>query len=546
MKKLSALLLSALLLLGAFAAFTGCGGGEDNPPDITTDKIDYNGTININLPIKDYPFEDIALKAVARAYMDKHPETDVKVEGQTSSTYKDWLDSQFAGGSSVTDADIVQTLLISNAYLTSKMVDYSSYLVKPNPYNQNKSWKDTMEEEAYPLSTDRSGIYTLNFTTNMSFFFYNKSLWKQAGLTNADGTDKAPKTWDELLEFCAQIESNTQEKVPFAVGGATYTTGAMSWLLNIYGDQYYRGIADDIHAVAGDYCYDPDIDADWTLDITDKNNDAPSNYTANMLRFYAALMDNEITPKDAKYQAMITNLKKLIPVYCQDNFISNNYYQAEELFWGGNAAMVYNTTDFFNTYKQIFAQRPDAEKFEIGFFPAPPMTGTGDAKPDADTVRSVGGAVGWYGVVKKDKKQNDLVMDFMMFWGSKEGPGHLQSEPQRAGCIYQRQLSRERRGYARRDLSRKGIRIPRTLPQQSRGAVLRKPREHERLFLSDVRSAVQKRIQRRHHRGEIRRTTHQGFPERYSHLLHADGLEIGCLSDARKGSQTVKGTFHKN
>ena len=353
--------------------------------------------------------------------MDKHPETDVKVEGQTSSTYKDWLDSQFAGGSSVTDADIVQTLLISNAYLTSKMVDYSSYLVKPNPYNQNKSWKDTMEEEAYPLSTDRSGIYTLNFTTNMSFFFYNKSLWKQAGLTNADGTDKAPKTWDELLEFCAQIESNTQEKVPFAVGGATYTTGAMSWLLNIYGDQYYRGIADDIHAVAGDYCYDPDIDADWTLDITNKNNDAPSNYTANMLRFYAALMDNEITPKDAKYQAMITNLKKLIPVYCQDNFISNNYYQAEELFWGGNAAMVYNTTDFFNTYKQIFAQRPDAEKFEIGFFPAPPMTGTGDAKPDADTVRSVGGAVGWYGVVKKDKKQNDLVMDFMMFWGSKEG-----------------------------------------------------------------------------------------------------------------------------
>ena len=421
MKKLSALLLSALLLLGAFAAFTGCGGGNDNPPDTTTDKIDYNGTININLPIKDYPFEDIALKAVAEAYMDKHPETDVKVEGQTSSTYKDWLDSQFAGGSSVTDADIVQTLLISNAYLTTKMVDYSSYLVKPNPYNQNKSWKDTMEEEAYPLSTDRSGIYTLNFTTNMSFFFYNKSLWKQAGLTNADGTDKAPKTWDELLEFCAQIESNTQEKVPFAVGGATYTTGAMSWLLNIYGDQYYRGIADDIHAVAGDYCYDPDIDADWTLDITDKNNDAPSNYTANMLRFYAALMDNEITPKDAKYQAMITNLKKLIPVYCQDNFISNNYYQAEELFWGGNAAMVYNTTDFFNTYKQIFAQRPDAEKFEIGFFPAPPMTGTGDAKPDADTVRSVGGAVGWYGVVKKDKKQNDLVMDFMMFWGSKEG-----------------------------------------------------------------------------------------------------------------------------
>ena len=68
------------------------------------------GTININLPIKDYPFEDIALQAVADAYEEKHPETTVKVEGQTSSTYKDWLDSQFAGGASVTDADTVRSV----------------------------------------------------------------------------------------------------------------------------------------------------------------------------------------------------------------------------------------------------------------------------------------------------------------------------------------------------------------------------------------------------------------------------------------------------
>ena len=426
MKKLLAMLVSVVLLISSVGIFAGCGGDGNTPggDDLNNggsgNSINYNGTININLPVKDYPFEDIALQAVADAYMDLHPETTINLEGQTSSTYKDWLDSQFAGGASVTDADIVQTLLISNTYLTSRMVDYSSYLVQPNPYNDNQAWRDVMESDAYPLSTDRSGIYTMNFTTNMSFFFYNKTLWRQAGLIDENGNDRIPQTWEELLQFCEQIQQRTPSIVPFAAGGATYTTGAMSWLLNIYGDQYFRGITDDIHAIAGDYCYDPDIDANWQLDLTDKDNDSPSKYTANMLRFYGAIMDGSITPNSAKYKAMISNLNELIS-YCQENFISNNYYQAEELFWTGTAAMVYNTTDFFNTYKQIFEQRPEATKFEIGFFPAPPMTGTGEAAPDATTVRSVGGAVGWYGVVKKDKEHNDLVMDFMMFWGSKEG-----------------------------------------------------------------------------------------------------------------------------
>lgn len=211
MKKLLTLLISAVLLIGSVGVFAGCGGdgntpGGDDPGNGSGgNSINYNGTININLPVKDYPFEDIALQAVADAYMELHPETTINLEGQTSSTYKDWLDSQFAGGASVTDADIVQTLLISNTYLTSRMVDYSSYLVQPNPYNDNQAWRDVLEADAYPLSTDRSGIYTMNFTTNMSFFFYNKTLWREAGLVDENGNDRIPQTWDELLQFCAQI-----------------------------------------------------------------------------------------------------------------------------------------------------------------------------------------------------------------------------------------------------------------------------------------------------------------------------------------------------
>ena len=408
-----------------------CGGGTanndpDNPNDNTGTEINYNGTININLPTSEYMYEDTALKAVAKAYTDKHPETTINVEQWTSSTYKDKLDSQFAGGASVneeeTAPDIVQTLLISNTYLTNKMVDYTPYLVSKNPYAGGAIWKDTLQEEAYPLSLDRSGIYSLNYTTSQSFFFYNKDLWKQAGLVNTDGSDKIPATWDELIAFCAEIESKTSVEQAMSLSGATYTTGAMSWLLNIYTDQYYRSVVQDVHAIAGDYCYDPDIDNTWEYDPTDKNNDAPSNYTLNSLRFYNMIMEDRLSPTDAKYKGMLENFKKLIPTYVQANFASDNHYQAFNYFWNGESAIVYNTTDFFNTYKNIFAPGSSFQnKFEVGFFAAPPMTGTGEAAPDTDNVRSVGGAVGYYGVVKKDKAHNDLVMDFMMFWGSREG-----------------------------------------------------------------------------------------------------------------------------
>ena len=415
----------ALIMGITVSALSACGGGGTNgggTGGTDINNINYKGTININLPTSEFNYEDTALKAVAAAYKQKHPETEIVVEQWTSSTYKDSLDSQFAGGASVSSADIVQTLLISNTYLTNKLVDFTPYLVSKNPYAGDTVWKDALDEEAYPLSLDRSGIYSINYLTSQSFFFYNKNIWRQAGLVNADGTDKIPATWDELVNFCAEIKNKTSVVSPISISGATYTTGAMSWLLNMYADQYYRSAVVNSHAIAGDYCYDPDIDAAWTYNVADKNNDSPSKYTLNSLRFYKAMMDNDISPTDAKYKAMLNNFRKIIPAYVQNNFASEDHYKAFNRFWDGDAAIVFNTTDFFNTYKSIFADGGMfSNPFEVGFFKAPPMTGTGDSAPDGSSVRSVGGAVGYYGVVKKDKAHNDLVMDFMMFWGSEEG-----------------------------------------------------------------------------------------------------------------------------
>ena len=85
MKKILAIALSCLFAV----SFTACGdnGPVVTPPDNST-TIDYNGTINVNLPTKDFPYEDNALKAVAEAYKEKHPEVTINVQTKESSTYK--------------------------------------------------------------------------------------------------------------------------------------------------------------------------------------------------------------------------------------------------------------------------------------------------------------------------------------------------------------------------------------------------------------------------------------------------------------------------
>ena len=413
-------------LLAVLFVFSACNPSK--PPVIIPEEgaVERNGVIKIMLPTSDFEYSDLALKAVAASYMDKYPDVEVIVSAQPSSTYKDWIDNQFSGGD--VEPDIIQALVISNTYMTTKMVDYTEYLLKPNPHNTNTdTWKDGLLPEAYQMFVDRSGIYQLNLNNTSSFFFYNKEIWREAGLVDADGKDKHPKTWDELVSFANQIENNwasmQQKRTPFAIGGDSVTYEAMSWLLNMYSDQYFRNVAEMAHARAGDYTYDPEIDGDWEYNPQDPNNDFFENYNINPLRFLKAIDERTIGTDNVKYKAMLRNLMDLIYNHAQKNFTSHNYLQAANLFWEGNAAMVFKTTDFFNTYKNFFEldSNAQAHKFEIDFFPAPPMTGAGDTAPAADYVRSVGGATGWYGIVKKAKKQNDLAADFLMYLASPEG-----------------------------------------------------------------------------------------------------------------------------
>ncbi|MEU3918023.1 extracellular solute-binding protein [Streptomyces sp. NPDC029004] len=75
--------------------------------------------------------------------------------------------------------------------------------------------------------------YGLPFVASTRLLFYNKKLFKEAGIKND------PKTWDDLVEDAEKLKDNTDAKYPFALplGPEEAQAETMMWLLS-GGDGY--------------------------------------------------------------------------------------------------------------------------------------------------------------------------------------------------------------------------------------------------------------------------------------------------------------------
>lgn len=405
------------------------------------------GTITLSLSIGDKEKE--ALQAVIDAYNEINPLVNVTIESKDYDAYREWLSKEMGGDTGSIKADIVQNNTVSEYYMDEKFVDFSSYLSLENPYAPNgEIWYETMDTAAYRANGPKKQIFSMSFDFAQMMFFFNEDIFRQCGLVDEE-TDEVltPKTWDELVEFCEIIAATKNPEtgknyVPLTLPGdaESFWNLTMGWLLRIYVDQYFRDIAKTVHAVDGDYFYDPDIDADWQYGPTQEYweeqgldeeeafraaiyNDAPENYTYNPIILLDLLKNGDdegnkvVGPASPRYQDMLKNFLRIIPKYCQEGFLSHNYGAAQVPFFAGDAAITFAATDFFKYYYQ------NESEINMGTFYAPPMTwqGTEGGEPSVNVTRALGGPQGFYGVINKNQAQTELVMDFMMFWVSKQG-----------------------------------------------------------------------------------------------------------------------------
>jgi ABC-type glycerol-3-phosphate transport system substrate-binding protein len=401
-------LTSLLLMISTSLVFAGggqsTGGGRAG-----------NRTITINTGAS--TGADAAWKAVADAYMKKHPDTNVVVDLKPGEGYGEWVQNVYNTANPVADI-VAGNMAGSMAY--GKSINFMEYVDLKSPYSSG-SWRDQFNFSAQILESSGEFLF-LSLESVQVFWVYNKDIFAKAGV-------QPPKTWNELISVCQQIQSAGYQPIAMAGDFDSFWSGAMGWISRIYPDQITRSLLNVYRAQPGDYNYDPDVDGTWKYDPTDPYNDVPSRVNVNWVRVYKAIVDGVYKPDSDGMRTIWENIAKVFPRYAGGDSMFGTK-DALPLFYQGKAAIMMNGGWFLIQFKNDMAKLAAGQeitsggqavtgvsKFDIGTFNMPTMEGAGiEAK-----ARTIELPVGFLSAIKKDKAHDDLVVDFLMFFSSSEG-----------------------------------------------------------------------------------------------------------------------------
>ncbi len=380
-------------------------------------------------------------QAVADGYMALNPNVDVRVELKPSEGYQEFIRAQFAAG--VPAESIVNGNVVADLIQAKKFLDLSAYLDRPNPYTGGTPWRDSMEAAAVQnMANPVTGeIYTLNLETVQVLWFYNKTAFEAAGILGEAEelaqTDTNQPTWDQFMSWCDKLTAAGY--IPVAIEGdyKSFWEMRFGWLARMYLDQFTRHEAELVRAQPGDWNFREGIDDVWAYDPTDPTNDDSTKITFNSQRKMVALRDHEQTVNGPEFQALYTNFKDFSDRAAPPGWLGST--DAYPLFLTSEAAIRLDVAALLANFERDLSNLAEGRyipgggaaedatplpgreltAFEIGSFNNPTMEGDAVDAP----ARTIEVNIGFLSVPKKDQAQNDLEMDFLMYFTSPEGYG---------------------------------------------------------------------------------------------------------------------------
>ena len=456
-------LAAGLLALGMLFAAVGCGDGAptgDDPdgklqtiegldekyyPDLSSIE-QYSGSIDVEIVLEG-AYEGWA--AVAEEYERlQNGQVTVNINrDHITSTYPTLVDQAcrdpenstwdiFQGNYSTNQADCCYNL-IGDVYAE-------------NPYAGNVSWTEVLQEESYnpPDQPTNTYLYVIRSSSIVTCWYVNMTAFNAAvaeGYRNADGKEEYPVTWDDLMNLCDYMEKAGYED-PLGISGnaASLTANQFSWLTNVYGDQYYREMYQYININEEDALWNEDS-YEFEYDDTDPYIEQSRGFNYSVTKLWNALLDeNEqymwntenyqyeegaskkayaqyVGAKSDKYACLLEQFQKMSD-YLPADFSTTTVDDMESAFVSSRSQSG-NPMIFLDLTSCGLSFDSEEAGFELGMFEYPYMVCSheGEKHVNTQTLRDVGGAGGFLSILAHDDDQNELNVDFLMFFLSPYG-----------------------------------------------------------------------------------------------------------------------------
>lgn len=352
------------------------------------------------------------MEAVAKEYVKLYPKVDVKIDPKPIEGYLDWAKAQVIGG---TSASYMRDCSCADLVAAGKFVDFGPYFEMTNPY-ADKKWATMFKPGTIRPDLATGAVTQFNMFSVYVLWFYNRTLWEKVGLKDT------PKTWTEFITVLKTFKD--AGIIPTSMAGDVdgWRRMGISWLDRITADAYARDTINIIRAQPGDWLYDPKVDGTWKYDPKDPYNDAYGKVNRNPVRQIKGFRDGELKVDNPGYRDWWQHLKEFLQ-YIQPGYLGVNRETARQLFLTGKAGVWMDASWFFSQFEKFMGDSAlGLNRFDYGTFN---MVDVDNSPLVQAPTRTIDNPAGYWVTPKKDKAQNDLEVDFLMFMTTPKMAGLL-------------------------------------------------------------------------------------------------------------------------
>jgi len=200
-----------LLFLSLFLFITGCGSNKEEKKDGKI-KLVFYYPVNVGGPVA---------KLVEQLTKDFNAENpDIEVEAVYTGNYDDTVTKIQTAAQGGNPPDLFVSLATQRFTMaSSEMAMPLDELIAEDGEEGKKYISDFLEsfmEDSYV----NGKIYSIPFQRSTMVLFYNKDVFKEAGLN----PEKAPETWEELVEIAKKVTTDKRKGV-----GIALNSGSAQW-----------------------------------------------------------------------------------------------------------------------------------------------------------------------------------------------------------------------------------------------------------------------------------------------------------------------------